>query len=84
MGACMAGAYVQRPAFQAKFYSILLPGPNGFLPHSAAAPKAGKASKADSSSSPENQFIRAVIDLHDKYMEYVQVRSSHAFEFEYV
>lgn len=35
---------------------------------------AGKASKeAGSSSGPESQFIRGVIALHDKYIEYVQV-----------
>ena len=34
---------------------------------------AGKASKeAGSSSGPESQFIRGVIALHDKYIEYVQ------------
>ena len=34
---------------------------------------AGKAAKEAGSSSPENAFIRGVIALHDKYMEYVQV-----------
>jgi cullin 1 len=35
--------------------------------------EAGKASKeAGSSSGPESQFIRGVITLHDKYIEYVQ------------
>ena len=36
---------------------------------------AGKAAKEAGSSSPENQFIRGIIALHDKYMEYVQVGS---------
>ncbi len=36
--------------------------------------EAGKAATREAgSSSPENQFIRGVIALHDKYMEYVQV-----------
>lgn len=35
---------------------------------------AGKAVKEAGSSSPENAFIRGSITLHDKYMEYVQVR----------
>ncbi|KAI3437587.1 hypothetical protein D9Q98_000040 [Chlorella vulgaris] len=34
--------------------------------------EAGKAAKEAGSSSPENQFIRGTIGLHDKYMEYVQ------------
>lgn len=46
----------------------------------AAAPfspsAAGKAAKEAGSSSPENQFIRGTIGLHDKYMEYVQVRQA--------
>lgn len=50
------------------------------VPASPPAPApplpAGKAAKEAGASSPENQFIRGVIALHDKYMEYVQVRGA--------
>ncbi len=29
----------------------------------------GRAGKSEGSNSAENQFIRAIIDLHDKYMQ---------------
>ena len=49
--------------------------PNHRLPPATAAVShAGKAAKEGGSASPENQFIRGTIALHDKYMEYVQVR----------
>lgn len=42
-------------------------------PPACTRPPAGKAAKEGGSASPENQFIRGTIALHDKYMEYVQV-----------
>ena len=50
-----------------------LPTACGCLLLSPIALCAGKAAKEAGSSSPENQFIRGIIALHDKYMEYVQV-----------
>ena len=45
------------------------------LPRRRLSPRAraGKAAREAGGSSPEGQFIRGVVELHDKYMEYVQV-----------
>ena len=48
-------------------------------PPGPARPPAGKASKEGGSGSPENNFINAVIALHDKYTQYVSVSRSFFF-----
>lgn len=64
-----------RDAFWHPFPSLISASFNSFS-SLHARPPAGKAAKEAGSSSPENAFIRGSITLHDKYMEYVQVRYS--------
>jgi hypothetical protein len=71
---CLPASLLPHPAHNSAILPpAWLPTPCGCLLLSPIALCAGKAAKEAGSSSPENQFIRGIIALHDKYMEYVQV-----------